>query len=118
MITLYGIPGCDTVKKARKWLDAHAIAYIFHDYKKQGAPQERLQEWVSVLGCDTVLNKRGTTWRKLSEAIKTVELTDTAAVDLMVEHTSLIKRPILEGRGMLMAGFDEARYGEAFARAA
>ena len=108
-ITLYGIPNCDTVKKARKWLDARGIAHVFHDYKKAGADPAKLEIWVAAKGWEAVLNRAGTTFRKLPDAEK--EGLDAArAVALMAEHTSTIKRPVVEYPGGLLVGFDLAEW--------
>ncbi|MDD3799460.1 MAG: arsenate reductase [Novosphingobium sp.] len=113
-VTLYGIPNCDTVKKARKWLDAQGIAYAFHDYKKAGADPARLAAWVAAKGWEKILNRAGTTFRKLPDADK--DGIDAAkAVALMAEHTSTIKRPVAEYPGGLLVGFKEAEWAEAFA---
>lgn len=108
-LKLYGIPNCDTVKKARKWLDAKGLAYAFHDYKKEGADPEKLKSWVAAKGVDTVLNRRGTTFRKLSDADK-AGIDEAKAVRLMVEQPSLIKRPVVEHPGGLLVGFDETQW--------
>jgi Spx/MgsR family transcriptional regulator len=104
-VMLYGIPNCDTVKKARAWLDQHAIAYTFHDYKKQGADAGQIARWVEQAGWETVLNRRGTTFRALPEAEK-ADLDADKAVALMVAHPSCIKRPVVEHSGGLLIGFD------------
>ncbi len=110
-ITVFGIPNCDTVKKARKWLDANNVSYEFHDYKKKGIDKTTLQSFCKELGWDAVLNRRGTTWRKLDDSDK-ADITEPRALDLMVEHTSMIKRPVIDyGDGMLL-GFDEAAYAK------
>ena len=108
-ITLYGIPNCDTMKKARKWLDEHGIDYAFHNYKKDGVPQAALKQWVEQLGWETLLNKRGTTWRKLDEAVKQ-NLDAGTAIDIMLAHPSIIKRPVLVSDGQLIVGFDTSVY--------
>ena len=110
-ITLYGIPNCDTVKKARRWLDAEGIDYTFHDYKKSGVDSATLSSWIKTHGIDTIINKRGTTWRKLDES-KRENLSDAKAVKLLLEHTSMIKRPILENGKITLVGFDQSRYQE------
>lgn len=109
MIQVYGIPNCDTVKKARKWLDANGVEYAFHDYKKEGADSTRLAQWSKAVGWEMLLNKRGTTFRKLDEADKT-DLNEAKATALMAEHTSMIKRPVVEHDGGLLVGFDEAAW--------
>ncbi|MGV2497517.1 ArsC family reductase [Pelagerythrobacter aerophilus] len=111
-IEVYGIPNCDTVKKARKWLDARGITYAFHDYKKEGADPERLQQWIAAAGVDTVLNRRGTTFRKLSEAEK-ADIDDAKAVTLLQQHPSMIKRPVVEYPGGLLVGFKEDEWAAA-----
>lgn len=113
MITLYGIPNCDTVKKARAWLDAHGIAYAFHDYKKAGADLDALRRWIDALGLDVVLNRAGTTFRKLPEADR-ADLDMDRAVSRMLAQPSLIRRPIVEGPGMLLAGFRPDAWDAAF----
>lgn len=103
-ITLYGIPNCDTVKKARVWLDGNGIAYTFHDYKKVGADETRLRDWVAKAGWEKVLNRAGTTFRKLDEADKAA-LDADKAVRLMMAQPSMIKRPIVEHPDGLLVGF-------------
>jgi Spx/MgsR family transcriptional regulator len=106
MITLYGIPNCDTVKRARVWLDEQGLAYQFHDYKKQGVPAAKLPRWMAELGWDKVLNRAGTTWRKLDDAAKAGVTDATSAAALMVEQPSVIKRPVVEWNdGRLSLGF-------------
>ena len=104
MFTLYGIPNCDTVKKARAWLDGRGVAYAFHDYKKLGVDQASLRRWTSALGWETVLNRAGTTFRALPDADK-ADLDQDKAIALMLAQPSMIKRPIVEGDGVLVAGF-------------
>lgn len=113
-IEFYGIPNCDTVKKARAWLDARGIAHTFHDYKKEGADPAKLRDWVAAMGWETVLNRRGTTFRKLDEGDK-AGLDAARAVALMAAHPSTIKRPVVEYGGGLLVGFDEARWSAALA---
>lgn len=112
MITLYGIPNCDTVKKARAWLDANGIDHAFHDYKKAGADPVKLREWVGAKGWETVLNRRGTTFRALPEADK-ADLDAARAVTIMQSHPSTIKRPVVEYPGGLLVGFDAAEWTKA-----
>lgn len=109
MIQFFGIPNCDTVKKARKWLEAKGIEYSFHDYKKEGADPAKLAEWVDAKGVDVVLNRRGTTFRQLSDADK-ADIDDAKAVRLMAQHPSLIKRPVVEFDGGLLVGFKESEW--------
>jgi arsenate reductase (glutaredoxin) len=106
---LYGIPNCDTVKKARTWLDAHHITYKFHDYKKLGIDEASLTRWCAQLGWESVLNKAGTTFRKLGDADKQ-NLTEVKALKLMLAHPSLIKRPVLEKGDILILGFKPEKY--------
>ena len=107
--TLHGIPNCDTMKKARVWLDSHGIAYDFHDYKKVGVTADKLNAWADVVGWEVLLNKAGTTFRKLSEADK-AGIDRAKAVALMVEQPSLIKRPVLEYPGGVLVGFKPDLY--------
>ncbi len=109
MTILYGIPNCDTVKKARAWLDGHGVAHAFHDYRKGGIDPATLRDWVGRLGWETVLNRAGTTFRKLPDAAK-AGLDAEKAVALMLAQPSMIKRPMLVGAGVLEAGFRPERY--------
>jgi len=109
MINIYGIPNCDTIKKARKWLDNNNLDYEFHDYKKQGVPENNLRQWVEQAGWDIVLNKRGTTWRKLSDEIK-ANIDESSAIQVMLDNPSAIKRPVLENGNTLLIGFKEDKY--------
>lgn len=106
-VTLYGIPNCDTVKKARLWLDEHAVAYQFHDYKKQGVPQPRLDHWIDSLGWEKLVNRKGTMWRKLDPAVQAGVTDAASARALMVSTPSVIKRPVVEwGSRATTVGFD------------
>ncbi|MGP5501127.1 arsenate reductase [Psychrobacter faecalis] len=114
-LTIYGIKSCSTMKKAFTKLDELGVSYDFHDYKKQGIDKESVQRWVNELGIDKVLNKRGTTWRKLSDEQKQAADSDVDnAIDLLVENTSMIKRPIVEGQSILLCGYDEAEFDKIF----
>ncbi len=113
-ITLYGIKACDTMKKARTWLDEHAVAYDFHDYKALGVDRARLEHWVGEAGWETVLNRAGTTFRKLPDADKT-GLDAQKAIDLMLAQPSMIKRPVLDLGDRLLVGFKADAYQAAFA---
>ena len=113
--TLYGIPNCDTVKKARVWLDQNGVAHAFHDYKKQGIDQSRLEAWVGELGWETVLNRSGTTFRALTDADKS-DLDAAKAVRLMLAQPSMIKRPILDLGDRRIAGFKPEIYAAALGR--
>lgn len=114
MTTLYGIPNCASVKKARLWLDARGIDYQFHDFKKQGVSPAQLTRWIEAAGLARVLNRKGTTWRKLSAAEQATAESVEGAITLMVSHSSLIKRPVLEHQQQTLLGFDEAHYLEIF----
>ena len=109
MIHLYGIPNCDTVKKARKWLDAKGVDYAFHDYKKEGADPAKLAKWIDAHGVDVVLNRRGTTFRKLSDAEK-ADIDAEKAVTLLEQSPSMIKRPVVEHAGGILVGFKESEW--------
>jgi Spx/MgsR family transcriptional regulator len=108
-ITLYGIPNCDTVKKARSWLDAKGIAYAFHDYKKVGADAGKLASWSDARGWETILNRAGTTFKKLPDADK-ADLTQAKAIKLMLQQPSMIKRPVFEYDSGLLVGFKEPEW--------
>ena len=115
-ITVYGIPNCDTVRKARGWLDGLGLAYHFHDYKKHGADERKLREWAAARGWEAILNRKGPTFRKLPESERG-GLGEDRAVALMRTHTSAIRRPIVEysnedGEGLLV-GFDEQEWSTA-----
>ncbi|QDQ27369.1 ArsC family reductase [Chitinimonas arctica] len=107
---LYGIPNCDTVKKARAWLTAHQQEHSFHDFKKEGAGAELLAGWVARLDWQTLLNKQGTTWRKLDPARQALVVDAASAIALMQEQPSLIKRPVLEHGERLLVGFKPEHY--------
>ena len=111
-ITIYGIKNCDTMKKARSWLDGKGIAYSFHDYKTAGIDRQRLEAWAKAVGWETLLNRAGTTFRKLPDAAKE-GLDESRALDLMLAQPSMIKRPVLEVDGDLLVGFDPAEYARA-----
>ena len=109
MIELYGIPNCDTVKKARAWLDQRGLGYTFHDYKKEGADPAKLAAWSDAVGWEPLLNRRGTTFRSLSEADK-AQIDRAKVIRLMEAHPSLIKRPVVEHSGGVLVGFDPAAW--------
>jgi len=111
-ITLYGIKNCDTMKKARGWLDGHGVAYAFHDYKTAGIDRPRLTRWATAVGWDTLLNRAGTTFRKLPDADKT-DLDEAKAIALMLAQPAMIKRPVLEHGGALLVGFKPELYAAA-----
>ncbi|MEO0689028.1 MAG: ArsC family reductase [Pseudomonadota bacterium] len=112
-IHFYGIPNCDTVKKARKWLEAQGLDYAFHDYKKEGADAAKVESWIAAKGVDVVLNKRGTTFRELTDAEKASAEESHAAVALLVQHPSMIKRPVVEHAGGILVGFKEDEWSAA-----
>ncbi len=114
MVKIYGIPNCDTMKKARQWLAVHGVDYEFHDYKKEGVDEKRLRRWVKLVGWESLLNRRGMMWRKLDEAVK-ANIDEASAIRLMLETPSIIKRPVLELGDTLHLGFKEAQYAELFA---
>lgn len=113
MIDLYGIKNCDTVKKARQWLDKHAIEYRFHDFRSDGLERRQVQGWLRELGSDTLINRRGTTWKQLDEATRN-GLNGSNAVDLLLAHPTLIKRPLLDLGHQRRVGFSAADYAELF----
>jgi len=106
---LYAIPNCDTVKKARAWLDERGTPYAFHDYKKAGIERAKLAEWSEVVGWQALLNRRGTTFRKLDPAMRE-GLDEGRALGLMAAHPSLIRRPVVEHGGGLLVGFDPVEW--------
>jgi arsenate reductase len=108
-ITIYGIKNCDTMKKARAWLDSHGVSYGFHDYKSEGIDRTRLAAWTKAVGWETLLNRAGTTFRKLDDADK-ADLNETRAIALMLAQPSMIKRPVLDLGGKLLVGFKPEIY--------
>ena len=111
-ITMYGIKNCDTMKKARAWLDTHGVEYAFHDYKAEGIDRDRLENWCRILGWEVLLNRAGTTFRKLPDADKKVSEA-RKAIALMLEQPSMIKRPVLDLDGKLLVGFKPELYKSA-----
>jgi Spx/MgsR family transcriptional regulator len=108
---VYGIKNCNTVKKALTWLNEHNIDFEFHDYKAKGITEAKLKEWSKQVGWESLVNKRGTTWRKLEDKIQSAITNQKNAIDLMKEKTSVIKRPLIEIDGDVVAlGFDESEY--------
>ena len=106
-ITLYGIPNCDTVKKARAWLAEHGADVVFHDFKKAGVPVARLDAWLKAAGWERLLNRQGTTWRKLADAVRASAVDAASAKRVMLDQPSVIKRPVVEwGDGRITVGFD------------
>jgi arsenate reductase (glutaredoxin) len=114
-ITIYGIKNCDTMKKARAWLDSHGVAYDFHDYKSAGIAKSKLKQWSDQLGWETLLNRAGTTFRKLPDADKE-GLNENKALALMLAQPSMIKRPVLDAGGKLLLGFKPEIYAKEMRR--
>lgn len=112
-VTIYGIKNCDTMKKARAWLDQRGIAYAFHDYKAAGIDRATLEGWVRKAGWEVLLNRAGTTFRKLPDAARE-GLTEARAIGLMLDQSSMIKRPVLDIDGTLLVGFKPEQYEAAF----
>ncbi|MCP5399664.1 MAG: ArsC family reductase [Sphingomonas sp.] len=112
-LTMFGISNCDTIKKARKWLEEKEISYQFHDYKKSGVDEGQLREWASELGWEALLNKAGTTFRKLTDAEKS-DIDEDKAIALMLANPSMIKRPVLDIGTHRIAGFKPEKYEAAF----
>lgn len=115
MLKMYAIPNCNTVKKARTWLDEHAISYEFYDYKKQGVPTDLLDGWIEQVGWELLVNRQGMTWRKLTDAQKAAITDVQTSKALMVASPSIIKRPLMmDGKKVLAVGFDEKKWQEQF----
>lgn len=112
-LTMYGIPNCDTIRKARTWLDAHGVAYKFHDYRKAGIDRALLETWVAALGWEALLNRSGTTFRKLPDAAR-ADLDAARAIDLMLEQPSMIRRPVLVDGSGIEVGFKPDAYAARF----
>ena len=110
--TLYGIPNCDTVKRARAWLDAQGVGYRFHDFKKDGVPEAELDRWLASAGWETLVNRRGTTWRRLDDATRRAVVDAASARAVLLAHPSLIKRPVVHwnGRPDVTTGFDATQW--------
>lgn len=111
MTTLHGIPNCDTIKKARKWLNDNDVEYTFHDYKKVGIERKLLESWANKVDWELLLNRRGTTWRKVPENVRN-SIDKHSAIDLMLENPSMIKRPVLIQGNDILVGFDADAYAE------
>ena len=113
-IIVYGIKNCNTVKSALDWLKRNQVAFDFHDFKSKGISSPKLKEWCAQSGWENLVNKRGTTWRQLPDDVREKVTNQSAAIALMTEKTSVIKRPVIESSGKILAlGFDEERYKEA-----
>ena len=111
MVTLYGISNCDTIRKARRWLNEQSIEFRFHDYRKDGLKRDQLSGWADELGWEALLNRRGTTWRKLPE-IERDNIDQASAIDLMLAQPAMIKRPLLDTGKQRLLGFNEQQYRE------
>ena len=113
-ITVYGIPNCDTIKKTLDWFKQNKLSVAFHDYKKEGVSKEKLTAWIKLTGVDILLNKKSTTWRGLSTGEQAKSSTQAGAIKLMMQHNSLIKRPVVEFADKLLVGFNENEFKGAF----
>jgi arsenate reductase len=113
-ITLHGIPNCDQVKKARSWLDAHGVAYAFHDFKKAGITRDMIAGWLADTSWEVLVNRKGTTWRALPDERKAVIGDAESATQIMLESPSIIKRPVLTGAGATQVGFSDTVYQQIF----
>ena len=109
-LIIYGIPNCDTTKKAMAWLQKNNIDFSFHDYKLQGISKEKLEDWCTKLGWEVIFNKRSTTWRELPETEQLKVINQQAAIKVMLANNSIIKRPVIEQNGKLIVGFNETAY--------
>ena len=109
-MTVFGIPNCDTVKKARTWLTAHGQDFVFHDFKKLGVPADQLPQWLAAVSWEKLVNRKGTTWRNLPDERKAAVVDKASALELVLEQPSVIKRPVLEGDGALAVGFSPDNY--------
>lgn len=116
MIQVYGIPNCNTVKKALDWLKQNKLSYTFHDYKKEGVKKEKLQEWAACFGWENILNKKGTTWAALSEEEKLKIKSEKKAIKYLLENNSAIRRPVIEVEGKYLIRFDEEEYEKVLKR--
>jgi len=106
-ITLYGIPNCDSVKKAMNWLNDNGLDYDFHNYKKSGIDKKTLKEWCTIAGWEKLFNTKGTTWKKMAHEYDGVKMNEAKAIDIMLEHHSIIKRPVVVSGKKMIVGFDE-----------
>jgi arsenate reductase (glutaredoxin) len=112
MLTIYGIPNCDTMKKAMTWLNKNKLSFAFHNYKTEGISKAKLEAWCKQAGWEVLLNKKSTTWRELPTAEQQKVTTQAAAIKLMMSHASIIKRPVLQHPKGLLIGFKEEEYAE------
>ncbi len=107
-VTVYGISNCDTVKKARTWLDDHGIEYQFHDFRTLGVPLDHVDRWIAAVGWEALINRKGTTWRRLDSAVQDAVIDPPTARTLLQDHASVIKRPVVEWGPRITVGFDPA----------
>lgn len=107
-VVVYGIPNCNSVKKAIDWLNNHKVDFVFHNYKKEGVEIQKLKAWIAQVGWETIFNKKGTTWKSIADQYK--NLNEKIAIEIMLTHNSIIKRPIIESGKKLIVGFDEEAY--------
>ncbi len=114
MIEIYGIPNCNTVKKALDWLNENKIAFTFHNFKKEGVSEANLKKWIAEVGWEALVNKKGTTWRQRDDATQKTIINEKAAIALMIEKTSVIKRPVVNLKNKILLGFDESVYQKNF----
>lgn len=112
MLHVYGIKNCNTVKKALDWLNEHQITYTFHDYKKEPAHESKLKEWQELVSWEALVNKKGTTWKKLSPEQQAAVVDKSSARQVLLENNSMIKRPIIELENEIILGFDEETYNQ------
>ncbi|MCX6294226.1 MAG: Spx/MgsR family RNA polymerase-binding regulatory protein [Sphingobacteriales bacterium] len=113
-VNIYGIPNCDTIKKTINWFDEHQIEFSFHNYKKVGIEKSTLKKWCKLVGWEMLLNKKGTTWKKIQPNFVDVEINESIAIDIMFENNSAIKRPVIEFKNKILVGFDEYELLENF----
>ena len=110
-VTVFGIPNCDTVKKARTWLTSQGVDYVFHDFKKQGVPADLLPGWITSVGWETLVNRKGTTWRKLDDTTRAAVVDGATARALILANPSVVKRPVVAwGNGLVTVGFDVTQW--------
>ena len=109
-LIIYGIPNCDITKKALTWLKDHKIDFAFHDYKKEGISKPKLDDWCKQVGWELLLNKKSTTWRGLTETVQVSVTNQAAAIKIMMDNNSIIKRPVIEFRDSILVGFDEGAF--------
>jgi arsenate reductase (glutaredoxin) len=109
-VIVYGIPNCDIVKKATQWLNKNNISFLFHDYKKEGIEKDKLEKWCNAVGWENIFNKKSTTWRSLPKAAQDKVANQPASIRIMMEHNSIIKRPVIELNNKILVGFNEEEY--------